>query len=224
MPVEGEAVYRSCGLTLQESLVAADARTRTKLRRRFGAIQARSNRVLILKRTANNRRAPTLASAFPEAKYVVLWRDGRHVVPSLIKAEWWPDHRLWWAHDRTPRELQLDRRGSLELAARNWLEEVTALERGLQLIESTRVLTLRYEQLLGSPESTVAQVMEFAGLAPLPSYLAHIREMKLARRTEQWSTSLSGDELEFVTRLLTAPLGRLSYLTLNPARGLPGAV
>lgn len=212
-PVEGEAVYRGCGLSLAESVEAVDSATRARMRDRFARIQHRQGAaLLLLKRTANNRRIPTLESVFPEARYVLIWRDGRAVVPSLTKAEWWLDHHVWWAGGRTPREMNLDRNGMLELAANNWLQEANALDRGIAGIDAARLLIVRYEDLMVAPDKVIVIVARFIGLDPDDSYLAEVGKAHVRPRGGKRESPLTAAEMERVEQTMAPALRRLRYL------------
>ncbi|MCI0628871.1 MAG: sulfotransferase [Acidobacteria bacterium] len=213
MPVEGEVIYRACGLKLDGNLSPVDGETRKRLRLRFSQIQNRHRAcALILKRTANNRRIPSLDSAFPEAKFIVIWRDGRAVAQSLTKVNWWLDHRIWWAGDKTPRELRLDCQGMLELAARNWLEEVTVIERGLAKVEPTKVLVVRFEALLERPEEIVASILRFSEQEISSRFLSEVRQIGLRPGGEHWKSTLLPAEISAIERIQSSHLRILSYL------------
>lgn len=210
-PVEGEAVYRACGLQLGETHQPADERTRARLRARFQQIQSRRNaRVLVLKRTANNRRLPALASALPEAKYVLIWRDGRAVARSLLKVNWWMDHPVWWAGGRTPRQLAFDTQTMVELAAKNWIREVECIERGLRSIDPARVMTIRFEDLIRRPREIIERVARFGGLEPTAEYLSEVQQARILRR--DGAKSSGHPDLSGAEHLLEPALRKLSYL------------
>ncbi len=213
MPVEGEQVYAASGLSTTEYLGAVPKRVRSELRERLAGVQGRGRaRAIVLKRTANNRRIPALDSIFPEARYVVLWRDGRSVVPSLMNVHWWLDHRVWWAGGRTPRELAADRNTMISIAARNWVEEVDAIERGLQQIDPERILTIRYENLLCAPHETLSGLLKFAGLDALPEYFDTVSAIKLRPVNSQWRARFSAPEISLIERIEASWLRRLSYM------------
>jgi hypothetical protein len=213
MPVEGEAVYQACGLTLNETLEPVDEEIRARLRARFSRVQRRHPAgMLVLKRTANNRRIPALDSSFPEAKYVVIWRDGRAVALSLTQVHWWLDNHVWWAGGKRPRDMNLDRQGMLELAATNWLQEVMAIKRGLATVAPARVLTVRYEALVENLEKTVASILEFCGQRVPPELLGEISSIGLRPGGKPWKLKLSAREISAIEQIQSAQLRDLSYL------------
>ena len=211
-PVEGESLYSSCGVTLNEYAQPADAVTRNALRTTFAAVQDRHlGRVLLLKRTANNRRIPVLYSAFPECKTIVLWRDGRAVTASLLNVHWWLDHPVWWADGKTPRQMNLDRQQSIEIAARNWVEEIEAIERGLARADARPVMQVRYEDMLARPKETISSILEFIGLDVSEEYLRHLQSLDLRPATQSWRTSMTQAEIRAIERIGRSQLRRLSY-------------
>lgn len=212
VPVEGESLYSSCGVTLNEYVHSVDVATRNALRTTFGAVQKRHRgKVLLLKRTANNRRIPMLCSAFPECKTIVLWRDGRAVTASLINVPWWLDHPVWWADGKTPRQMNLDRQQSIEIAVRNWVEEVEAIERGLSRVDSMPIMQVRFEDMLVRPKETISSILEFIGLDIPDGFLRQLQSLDLHPSTQGWRTSMSPAEITAVERIGRAQLQRLSY-------------
>lgn len=211
-PVEGEILYSSCGVTLNEYIDSGDDEACKALRATFAAIQKRhQGKVLLLKRTANNRRIPVLYAAFPECKTVVLWRDGRAVAASLVEVHWWLDHPIWWADGKTPRQMNLDRQQSIEVAARNWVEEVEAIERGLARADAKPIMQVRYEDMLAKPRETITSMLEFIGLDITNEYLRQLQSLDLRPATEGWRTSMKQAEIRAIERIGRSQLQRLSY-------------
>jgi hypothetical protein len=171
-PVEGEPVYRSCGIPLFPAPgYLPDAATAERLRRRFDAIRrGMSASVMLSKRTANNRRIAALDAVFPGAVFIHMIRDGREVAASLARVEWWARHRLWW-DGRTAGQMEASGTPRLAVAARNWVREMAEIERGLQTVPARRVMAVRYEDVLAAPHEQLARILAFLGLA-MPAGLA----------------------------------------------------
>lgn len=211
-PVEGEAIYRRCGLPRfpGRGYLPGPATVRA-LRRRFERIRRGAGaEVLVTKRTANNRRLRALETIFPRARFIHVIRDGREVADSLRRVEWWPDHRVWW-DGRTAREIQSEGEGALALAARNWVWEIEALARGLAAIAPERILELRYEALVDDPVSGLAQALEFAGLAMSPALRSAVVALGLCRRPPAWVDSWSRQERDAVLAIQQPLLSDLGY-------------
>ncbi|HEU0195053.1 MAG TPA: sulfotransferase [Gaiellales bacterium] len=109
---------------------------------------------------------------FPEARIVVLVRDGRDVALSLLDVPFGP--------------------GNVWGAARMWRAAVEAGERAAAAWPES-VLTVRYEDLVGTPEPVVREVCAFAGISYSPAMLA-IEEApagSVAAGQEGWFRRLS---------------------------------
>ena len=210
--VEGEGLYGSCGVTRDEYADSGTENTHQALRATFAAVQKRHRgKVLLLKRTANNRRIPLLHAAFPGCRTVILWRDGRAVTASLLEAHWWLDHRVWWAGGKTPREMRLNREQSIEVAATNWVKEVEAIEAGLAWAEKRPVMQLNYEELLARPCETITSLLAFIGLEVTEDYLRQLQSLALRSATERWKSSMTAAEIGLIERIGHSHLRKLSY-------------
>jgi hypothetical protein len=213
-PAEGEAVYRHCGVPLfPDPDVRPDAAACARLRQRFESVRrAAGATVMVAKRTANNRRIPWLEAAWPDVRYVHLLRDGRAVAHSLVAVHWWSDHRLFWA-GKTPRELAREGHDELDLAARNWVEEVDLIERGLRVVPATRIREVRYEQLMLDPMRTLREVLAFGGLDPDPDpgYAGAVGSLNLAPKAEAWQRRWTPEQLGRVEAIQSRHLARWHY-------------
>lgn len=210
-PSEGESVYRACGLTIRpnvdERMVRCMNKKFERIRRLVGA------KVLLTKRTANNRRIPALMNIFPAAKYIHLIRDGRAVAYSLPRVAWWDDHVLFWA-GKSPRQMVMEGFDPLVLAARNWVEEMASLESGLALIEPEKVLEVNYKQLLQNPLVEIERMIEFMGAgSPLPGdFRELVKSLQLRPRSEPWIESWTDEEKQKVNQIQAATLHRWGCL------------
>lgn len=190
-PVEGEFIYERAGVplipTAGERLTPAAI---SSLQQHFADLaRARGARVMLSKRTANNRRLPMIEQAFPEARYVYLTRDGRDVARSLARVEWWADHPVWW-DGRAAKDIEASGVERPFLCVKNWVREVEALEESLGGIDPGRVLPLRFEQLLAAPRETLAVILDFLDLPELPAYNWAIDSLELSRKehtARDWS-------------------------------------
>lgn len=194
MPVEAEQVYRRCGVPLYPSI--SDTPTQQSahaLQLYFDKVLRYSGgKVILTKRTANNRRIKWLRAAFPNAKYIHLIRDGRAVAYSLLRVGWWNDHVLFWT-GKTPRVMVNAGADPLELAARNWVQEMQRLEAGIALLDPDDILELRYETLLSEPQQELHRVLDFMGLAPDsdPDFWSLIEHLNLKPKPEAWMEKCS---------------------------------
>lgn len=215
-PAEGEELYARCGVTLDEYTSVPQQEIQQeilhRLRKEFTLLQRRQRaKILLLKRTANNRRIPCLDAAFPNARYINLIRDGRDVAHSLVRVNWWNDHPVWWAGNRTPRQLAQEGMDMLYIAARNWTEEVRAIERGMEALNQQNVYNLRYEDFLRKPMEHVLGILAFMDLEPSAKYKDAILSLGLSERQEP-SSKWTESDLKTVMTVEGQTLTKLGYI------------
>jgi Sulfotransferase family len=211
MPVEGEPLYRHCGVGQGPTGQPAEDRQAACLRRTFANLQRWSGgRVLISKRIANNQRIPFLAAAFPGARFLHLIRDGRAVAYSLSRVDWWEDGVVWWYGD-TPRHWRERGGDPWELVATHWVRELTSIEEGLTTVAPDRRLELRYEILVDDPAAALERVAGFAGLALDPGWRSELDRLRYPNKDEAWRAGLPPEARQLVEAIQRTDLVRLGH-------------
>lgn len=166
-PVEGEPVFAACGIPATWTGGKVSDR-----QRRLPVLIARTCRagggaVFVGKRIGHNRRLLLLDALWPNARFVVLTRDGRAVTESLLRVDWWPEAELWWWRaGARPADWTAAGGAPRVAAARHWVAEVDAIAEGLRGIPPGRVWHLSYEDLVADPRTHLSAVARFAGLDP----------------------------------------------------------
>lgn len=212
MPVEGEPLFRRAGLSptgLASGVGPGDAAR--MLRRAVERVRASSGgSVFVNKRIANIYRVTPLRRAFPEARFVVLVRDGRAVSLSLSKVDWWPGSTVPW-YGGTPTEWTAQGGDPWELCARNWVEELRVMEEGLRGVPAPQILRLRYEDLVSDPIATLTDMAAFAGLPQSSEWRRRLDAVAFPDRNEAWRTVLDPSALATITRVQAATLAAYGY-------------
>ncbi len=210
-PVEGEPIFRRCGLGLDET-DSGDRRPAVTVRRTFRELQRWSGgRVVISKRIDHNRRVDRLLDEFPDARFVALVRDGRAVAASLAQVDWWPTFPVWWWHDGTPQAWDRLGRDPWELRARHWVEECQAMEQGLAGVPPQQVLRVRYEEITRDPLGVFEQVATWGGLDPMPSWRDRLSRLSYPDRNEDWQRRLDPDTIERIDSYQAGQLATYGY-------------
>jgi Sulfotransferase family len=210
-PVEGEPVYRHCGVG-QGDGPPPDPAQLACLRRSFAALRRWSGgSVLVSKRIANNQRIPLLQAAFPDARFVHLIRDGRAVAYSLSRVDWWEDEVVWW-YGGTPRRWREEGGDPWELCARHWVRELAAIEEGLRAVPDGQRLEVRYEELVERPATTVRRVAAFAGVGDDAGWAAELGRLRYPNRNEAWREKLPGEVRDRIEALQLGELRRLGHV------------
>jgi hypothetical protein len=213
MPVEGEPVYRRSGVPLLPGDPAAAPEDQTaRLRGAFAAIRGASGgRRLVSKRIGNNLRIPLLARVFPRARFVEIVRDGRAVALSLSRVDWWMNDVVWW-YGGTPARWAAEGRDPWEICARNWVEELREIGRGLQTVSPEQVLRIRYETFVERPHETLERVRDFLGLSSDEGWRRELGRLRYPDRNEAWRERLAPDVAARITAWQADELRRLGYL------------
>lgn len=139
-----------------------------------------------LEKTPKNAlRVPFLAAAFPDARFVYLYRHPREAIHSMWEA-WksgrfvtyptlpgWPG--LPWSLLLTPGWRELAGRDLLEIAARQWSATTEVLLTDLESLPPERWCVANYGRLVVEPMAEIERLCQFLGLewdrpleAPLP--------------------------------------------------------
>lgn len=211
LPAEGEPLYAKCGMPLVPDESDTPPEMIAGLRREFAALlRSGGGSVLLTKRTANNRRLHWLRDAFPDARFINLMRDGRDVAYSLSQVKWWPLHSVWWA-GKKPQDLQAEGWDPLQICARNWVEDVTSVEKGLSGLDPERRLDLRYEDLVQDCEGILDRVWDFMGLEKSPSLDRAVKALGLREQSPKWAKRWSSDQIATVLQEQGALLAQQGY-------------
>ncbi len=159
---------------------------------------------------------PLLAWMFPEARFVHIYRDGRDVALSWLKAGFEPRN--------------------LYAAMEYWAGMVTAGMRDGRKLGPDRYLEVRYETLTSEPEPTMKSVCEFLDLPWDPAVLKPNRLRRIVTdharfvlskphivkgNFRKWTTQMSPDELRVAESVAGDTLERLGYETNGVARPIP---
>jgi LPS sulfotransferase NodH len=195
----GRGVVSSNRLTRRDATTAIVA----ELRQRFaGRIHDRDGqppgsgaRVRLLEKTPKNAlRVPFLLEVFPDAQFIVLQREPRANLSSMMqawRAKGWITYRQlpgWpgpWSLLLPPGYERLQGRPLEEIVAFQWRVSNETILDDLADLPRERWTTVRYEALLADPRAEVGKLLEFAGLAMddrLEAYLA--KPLPLSRHTQ----------------------------------------
>lgn len=163
-----------------------------------------------------------LASAFPEARFLHVVRDGRDVAASMAK------RGIANASAR-------DEGREIEVSAALWEWFVTAGRRGCEALPE-RSMEVRYEELVGDRAGTLAQISEFlkheidierveeialgSVSKPNTSFEEDLNAGSF-QPVERWRSSLSKDELAKVEAIVGEKLSELGYERSLARESLP---
>ncbi|MEX2100725.1 MAG: TIGR03032 family protein [Acidimicrobiia bacterium] len=142
-----------------------------QLRDRNGqAVTAGAVRMLE-KTPKNSLRVPFLAAAFPDARFVYLYRDPRETISSMLDA--WKSGRFvtyprlpgWegepWSLLLVPGWRELSQRPLSEVVTKQWAIATSTLLDDLAVLDPDRWCVASYDRLVGDPQAEIQRLCEF---------------------------------------------------------------
>ncbi|MEX2254927.1 MAG: TIGR03032 family protein [Acidimicrobiia bacterium] len=159
-------------------VTVAELRSRfaAAVRDREGKRPQRGHQTTLLEKTPKNSlRIPFLAAAFPEARFVYLYRDPIDTLASMIEG-WhserfvtYPDLPGWdgpkWSFLLTPGWEELRGLEIPEIAARQWSSTVETMINDLESTDPSRWCVASYGRLIEEPQAEIERICEFLDIA-----------------------------------------------------------
>jgi len=140
-----------------------------RLHDRDGTPVAPGSTVRMIEKTPKNSlRIPFLAAAYPDAKFVYLWRDPRETISSMLDA-WrsgqfvtYPDLPGWigdrWSLLLTPGWRDLIGKSLPEIVATQWATTTSMLLDDLEALDPDRWCVTSYSALLADPDAEMTRL------------------------------------------------------------------
>lgn len=146
----------------------------------YAALRDRDGRpadgpVRMLEKTPKNAlRVQFFAKAWPDSRFVYLYRDPHETLSSMIEA-WlsgrfrtYPTLSGWtgypWSLLLVPGWRELNGKPLPEIVARQWATTTEILVKDLEELPRSRIFTVRYDELLRLPQVTMESLADWAGL------------------------------------------------------------
>ncbi|WP_052108024.1 sulfotransferase family protein [Aerolutibacter daejeonensis] len=183
--------------------VVAELRQRfhSAMRDRDGQpLPAGATRFRMLEKTPKNSlRIPFLREAFPEARWVFLYRDPRQVLGSMMEA--WRSGRFktyvglpgwplpYWALLLTPGWQSLAGKPLIDIVARQWQVATDLLLDDLAALPAGAATSIRYDAFLADPQHEMQRLCEWLGLEwdrPLSGPLPYARHTVSKPDPDKW--------------------------------------
>ena len=219
-PVEGEIIYIRCGIPVfPNNLWNINNKQKKCIISSFEKIRLyQGASVFLSKRTANNRRIAQLIKVFPNAKFIHIIRDGRAVAFSLLNVDWWNEHKVWWWGQKTPRQWKAEGNNQLEMAARNWVEEIYEIQNGLKYLSADQICEIRYEELASNYLNILTKIIDFIGLYQDPTWFEAIKSLSVKNKNITWQKKISKEGQAIINKIQSDTLKRLGYVESVPER------
>jgi hypothetical protein len=156
--------------------------------------------------------------AFPDARFINVVRDGRAVVASDLRIDWW---RGWLGADNLGcgplppeylAEWEASGRSFPLLAALSWKVVMNAYAAARELVPAEQWLDVRYEDVLADPQSRFKEMLDFLGLRSSPVFDLALKRAKIhASRGDAFRRLLDAPTIELLNRSLGEHLRAWGY-------------
>jgi len=199
--LEDFRAFRSSGVALPTDVKDYRQAVQEILRERLSGSSARTVGFCV------HTKPDRLPELWPEARYVHLVRDPRDVARSCIGMGWV---------------------GTVYHGTHYWLESERRIEAMRRRVPEDRVLTVKYEDLVRSPEAELRRVCEFLGHDYDPAMLGIEGSTSYSRPdprlAEQWKTKLTPREIELIELRCGEMMTARGYERQAPTAKPPGVV
>jgi hypothetical protein len=133
---------------------------------------------LVVKEPHGSEAADLLAETLPTSRLLIVVRDGRDVLDSILDAV----RPGAWASSLAVVESTADARlRFLEDYAALWAERTRVVLRTRAALDDQRQKLVRYEDLLADPMTGVADIVSWLGLPPLDGLAEHVERLSFDR-------------------------------------------
>jgi hypothetical protein len=178
------------GDATDEVVAAVRARFRAELRDRDGQSPMPGQASRLLEKTPKNiLRVPFMRKVFPDARYVVLFRDPAAVLSSMIEA-WRSGHFVtypqlpgWqgppWSLLLVPGWQRVSGRPLEEVVAYQWGRAMHVLLEDLEALPAASWTPVRYERLVADPQAEITRLCAWLEL----DWDVELRQLPLSRFT-----------------------------------------
>lgn len=170
------------------------------LRKLFHKQQVLQKSVILLEKLPiNNFRLDFIESAFPEAKYIYLHRNGVEVANSIKKMI---ENRNWFGKNETKwkliqEELKIDNSkefSNYEKGLLEWNLSLQYSEKFFNTVNKERYYSISYESFLENPEFQLSKIFEFLNLKYTDTHIGELTK-NIHRRSEKVITLTDDDKL-----------------------------
>jgi hypothetical protein len=162
----------------------------------------------INKRTANTQRLRLMNRMFPEAYYVHMVRDGRAVINSYLKVDFWKDMTVWWLGKKVS-EWERDGKDPVELAAKHWRRNFEEILTNRSLFK--HYMEVRYEDFVKEPGKEIHRITDFCEISFPDNYQAII-PATLPNMNYKWKQGLTAKQIEVIEKNTRDLLEQLGYM------------
>ncbi len=159
-----------------------------------------------------------LKSIFPDARFIHVVRDGRAVVGSLMKVDFWKGKGgfdgPFWNNGLTEKDLQpwVEMSHPAVITAIEWVKVVAGIRHDSSLLENGQYIEVRYEDFIQNPEQLVADLYRFVGVQEQESPVSEPQNRTMmANRNKNNFTDIDSDIVDAIEAIMSTTLKDFGY-------------
>jgi len=159
-----------------------------------------------------------LRKIFPDAVFVNIVRDVRGVVNSLLKVKFWKEggglDKPWWSDfpDKYLQKWKEANKAPIALAALQWNYILELIELESRDMNSSVLLTVRYEDFTENPEQVIKSILDFCNLDYSMHIARQLKRLNIRSMNYKWKERFSNDDLILVEDMACEMLKKYNYL------------
>ena len=201
----------------------ADEKTRKAVRAAVLQIMRWQMRPKFAAKFTGPARIEYLQSIFPNATFVHVIRDGRAVVHSLMRVEFWRrqggfDAPFWngLLDEHELSEWKSSGGDPGVLAGMQWRRVIESARLEKSLLDPARYVEVRYEEFLDDPHSFLSRLFSACGLPDAPEVHSHVDTgPALSSMNKKFETEFSSVYVKRLTASMEPEISQLSYATTS---------
>ena len=179
--------------------------------------------VLVVKEPHGSEGADVLVDTLPRTRLLVVVRDGRDVVDSMIDAV---RPGSWASSLASVADSVEERRRFIDDYSQVWVERIQIVLRAREQLDPANHRLKRYEDLLADPVAGVAEIIAWLGLQPYDGLAEHVDRLAFDRVAAEhrgqgkfhraaspglWRDNLTADEQAVANAIMGPTLAALGY-------------
>jgi len=192
-----------------------DAKTLTALLTKISSYQGKP---CMANKITGPGRIQYLRSIFPDARFVHVIRNGRDVVRSLMKVDFWQDgggfDHPWWNNGLSDELLECwedSNRDPEVLAAIQWIAIVKSIRAEASSLTNATYFEVRYEDFVEHPHRVISRLFAGLGLGDSPRAHRYIDSNMLPGKSKNFRTIAGSQSNKAMDKVLTPELVELGY-------------
>ena len=180
-----------------------------------GLVTPRRPRLLV--KVTGWPRVGFLQAAFPDARFIHVYRDGRAVANSLLQVDFWrgwqgPEQWRWGPlSDDLRREWEAHDRSFVALAGIQWKILMRAAEAAKRAIPSDNFMDVRYEEFARHPVDKFREVIDFCRLDWNAGFERALSRYAVESANYKWQQDLDESQQALLLAVLGEDMRRYGY-------------